>query len=149
MQIAQSFGNSIRLRPKRRESIDHAPGPSMMRLIPTTADTPATGLNRSAESSSQVSMMTWPPAAIGVQKPTSRKAASTTDTSAIQGATRVGGVLAAAIVPAISETAAQIRKSRSPAPGHEFGKVEKSRCIEYSINPWSHGSRPPAPCHYR
>ena len=116
--------------------MDHAPGPSRNRLIPTSAESAATVLNGREAKSSHISMTTWPAAAIGVQKPAMTNIAISADAISNQAQCGEGTIVETSMVPAMRESAAQIRRAKSPTPGQEVGKMEKSLCIVIFDNRW-------------
>ena len=119
---------TIRLSPKIRESIDHAPGPSITRLTKIaisrigTPDTPA------RVQTTQSSRIAPIEAAIGVQRPTSSRMPHTIAAAAARREVDSSPATIAEAPQTIRDRPAESRRSSSPAPGQPAGKVEKSLC---------------------
>jgi hypothetical protein len=81
-------------------------------------------------------MTTWPAAAIGVQKPAMTNIAISADPTSNQAQCGEATLVQTSTVPAMRGSAAEIRRAKSPAPGQELGKMEKSLCIVIFDNRW-------------
>ncbi len=123
---------SIRLRPYRRESRDHAPGPSPASANPIAARVSCKLMSSGFESASDNSITASRIAASGVQTP---RRTAVAGNRLIRRSQAIAADQSGRTDRQFSMTGAAdtIRSSSRPAPGHPFGNVVNNRCMAQSI----------------
>ena len=119
---------SRRFLPKRRASIDRAPGPRNARAIPSVASKIVPRGWSVPVRAIQSSLGATIAPAIGVHKPTSRKIPAMAAITCSGSDSRCGHPINAPMPSWIKISPTTTRSRRSPLPGQPLGNMEKRRC---------------------
>jgi hypothetical protein len=123
----------MRLRPNRRASTDHAPGPSIASAAPKAPSSMCVHGSLENVNARHVSATAIITPATGVQKPISNIAAAPASTNCKTTSAGIVVVRSPVIPCRTSGIAATARKNKSPVPGQPSGNVEKSRCTRAPV----------------
>src|ERR1700722_10008129 len=114
--------------PKRRASMDHAPGPIIAAVPPQGCQhNHHRGITGTSKSDPQFDNGDQSPTT-GIQRPMSRKIPAQAPTNSGNMDVETAAPVREIIPKRTRMTAARTRCNRRPTPGQPFAKVEKSRC---------------------
>ena len=120
-------GISICFHPKRRASIDHAPGPSKSSATPTVVIRRQAQGSLGPQNASHTPAMDARAPAVGVHKPAINDNPSTKSPEWVMNTRKCGPVRGIVSSPAIKEIPHTRRMSRRPTPGQPRAKFENRR----------------------
>ena len=127
MSVGCSSAISIRFHPKRRASIDHAPGPSKATPAPTAPSDSACHLREGSRQACHTASIAMSVPVSGVHSPTRRSNPRAPGRQWVRSAMRPPFPVRAAAALYTRVVPNTTRMSRSPAPGAPCANVEKRR----------------------